>query len=89
MPIPTAAKDSKDAITIYVVSHTRELTRQSAELRSDESQQRRVAGDRFYKDVDVIFKRMLFWGQESAQPAGQGSGGSAAASTGMPGIRYK
>lgn len=64
-PIFTPKENDEGSLTFTCVSTTRELTRTSNEVRSDESQQKRSAGDGFYKDTSVVGDWQLFWGQAS------------------------
>jgi hypothetical protein len=48
-------------------SHTQELLRSSAELRSDESQQRRFPGDRFFQHVHVVGQWEHFVGRAAGR----------------------
>lgn len=67
----TPPEGGSGSINVKIVSHTRELTRASGEKRSDESQQRRAAGDRFYKDTGTVGEWEIFWGQASGKvPSG-------------------
>jgi hypothetical protein len=50
------------SINVKMVSHAREMTRASTDVRSDESQKARSAGDAFYADVGVAPEWEMFWG---------------------------
>jgi hypothetical protein len=56
------AEGNDGQITLSVVSHTLELTRTNAEVRSDASQQNRVEGDGFYKYTAVAGGWENWWG---------------------------
>lgn len=73
--IATPAEGGTGSITLSCVSCTRELTRVNSDVRSDESQQRRYAGDRFFKDVGVTGQIEVFWGQARGDPAKATSAG--------------
>lgn len=62
-PISTGAIGSQAATTMTCVGCTRELTRSNTDLRSDESQQRRQSGDRFFRWVAATGQVQVFWGQ--------------------------
>lgn len=62
-PIETPAEGGDGSISIKCVSSARELTRNNPDLRSHESQQARVAGDDFYKDVTSVGDLTIFWGR--------------------------
>lgn len=53
--------------TLEVASDTRRLSKISGEKRSDESQQKRAAGDRFFKDAEVMPGLELFWGLDKGK----------------------
>lgn len=61
--ITTPAEGGQAAAVLNCVSCTRELTRTNAELRSDESQQRRQPGDRFFRYAGATGQVQVFWGQ--------------------------
>lgn len=61
-PIVSPKEDGEGSITLHCVSTTRELTRTSSEVRSNESQLVRSAGDLFYADTGVVGDWTLFWG---------------------------
>lgn len=77
-PINTPAIGGEANCELACVSHTRELTRTSADTRSDESQKARHGGDRFYKYASVMGQRQIFWGESAkgavAAPAAQSVG---------------
>ena len=62
--ITDPAAGGQGSIDLTLASHTRELTRINTDVASDESQQIRSAGDRFYQYVGVVAAWRLFWGQE-------------------------
>jgi hypothetical protein len=62
-PIGTPAEGGQASTTLNCVGCTRELTRSNTDLRSDESQQRRTSGDRFFRWVAATGQVQVFWGQ--------------------------
>jgi hypothetical protein len=54
-------------VELRCTSHTQELLRASAELRSDESQQRRFPGDRFFQHVHVVAHWEHFQGKSAGR----------------------
>jgi hypothetical protein len=66
--ISTPAENGSAAVTLECVGCVRELTRTNTDLRSDESQQRRVADDRFFRHVAATGQVQVFWGQNKAVP---------------------
>lgn len=76
-------------IKVKLVAHTRELSRANAEKRSDESQQRRSAGDRFFQHASVVPEWDQFWGQASGRipTVTVGSGNPAADAARRLGLR--
>lgn len=65
-PISTPPAGGQALVTFNCVSGVRELTRSNKELRSDEGQQRRHSGDRFFKYVAATGQVQVFWGQNKA-----------------------
>jgi hypothetical protein len=65
-PISTPPVGGQASVSLNCVSSVRELTRTNKELRSDEGQQRRHSGDRFFKYVAATGIVQLFWGQNKA-----------------------
>lgn len=65
-PISTPPAGGQASVTFNCVSAVRELTRSNKELRSDEGQQRRHSGDRFFKYVAATGQVQVFWGQNKA-----------------------
>ncbi|MGO3934761.1 hypothetical protein [Rhodopseudomonas pseudopalustris] len=63
IPTPKAGEDGP--VEIICTSHTQELTRASSDTRSDASQRRRGATDKFYQDVANVGDRQHFWGRTS------------------------
>lgn len=68
-PIDTAAAGGESAVTLRVVSHTRELTRTNSARKSD-AQQRQRSGDRFrrYSGKQRQWLADIWWGE--ARPKG-------------------
>jgi len=64
--IPTIPENSAGWATITCVSRTQEATRNNPDTRSDASQQKRSAGDTFYKDAVTVGDWTLYWGQKKA-----------------------
>lgn len=62
--VATPAEGDPGSVQMTLASHTRELTRVNTDVCSDESQQLRHSGDGFYKDMAVVGKWNLFWGQK-------------------------
>lgn len=69
-PIETPASGSVGSITLRCVSCAQEMTRSNPDLRSDESQQARAAGDAFYRDVATIGAVQCFWGRKASSVGG-------------------
>jgi hypothetical protein len=67
--IVTPQEGAEGSIQLSMTSHTQELTRANSEKCSDDSQQRRAAGDAFYKDVGTVGDWDMFWGQEKGKAA--------------------
>ncbi len=65
--IPTGPEGADNAMTLTCVSHTRELTRASAEVRSDASQQRRAPGDDFFRYAGTVPAWSIWWGKEQGK----------------------
>lgn len=61
-PIVTPAKGGQAVATLNCVSIARQLTNTNSELRSDESQQRRQSGDRFFRWVGATGQVPISWG---------------------------
>ncbi|MGB3490772.1 MAG: hypothetical protein WBA62_22005 [Xanthobacteraceae bacterium] len=58
-------KEGDDGYTELTCSgHTSELTRTNPDTRSHDSQQLRLAGDAFFKDVTAVGDWNIFWGQK-------------------------
>lgn len=64
MTITDPKEGQSGNITLNVVSHTRELTRINTDVCSDPSQKLRDSSDNFYKDIGVVGKWQIFWGQK-------------------------
>jgi hypothetical protein len=62
-PIFTAAAGGMSTITMSCASHTRELLRKNADVRSHESQIKRAPGDTYLKDVNVVGDWDIAWGE--------------------------
>lgn len=62
-PLVTPAEGGMASLTLNCVDCTRELTNTNSDLRSDESQQRRAAGDRFFQYAPATGQVKVFWGQ--------------------------
>lgn len=67
-PITTPAAGGDAEAVLSCVSHTAELTRANPDVRSHQSQQRR-GGDGFYRYVDTMADRTVWWGQNPPQGA--------------------
>lgn len=67
-PITTPAEGGEAKAVLRCVSATAELTRASAELRSDESQKLR-SGDRFFQYAATMPGRVVYWGQKPDKAA--------------------
>lgn len=65
--IVTPREGGFGSINVKIVSHSRELTRASTDVRSDESQQARSPGDRFFADAGVAQDWEMFWGRAQGQ----------------------
>ncbi|MBV9549632.1 MAG: hypothetical protein JO256_08185 [Alphaproteobacteria bacterium] len=63
--VNTPQEGEAGSVQLTLASHTRELTRINTDVCSDESQQLRHSGDRFYKDMAVVGKWNIFWGQKN------------------------
>jgi len=61
-PITTPARGGQATAVLNCVSLARQLTNTNADLRSDESQQRRHAGDRFFRWVAATGQVPVSWG---------------------------
>lgn len=57
--------------TLELVSDTRHLSKISGDKRSDENQQKRAPGDRFFKDAEIMGSRELFWGLDKGKANNQ------------------
>lgn len=58
-------KEGEDgSIVLTCTSHTSELTRTNPDTRSHDSQQLRLGGDAFFKDVTAVGDWNIFWGQK-------------------------
>lgn len=68
-PITTGSEGDASVVTLSCASHTRELTRKNAAVRSHESQIIRAGGDEFYKDTSVVGDWDISWG-ENRKPSG-------------------
>lgn len=62
-PIETPSEGGEGSVTLNCVSSAQELTRSNPETRSDESQQVRAPGDRFFADVTSVADLVIFWGR--------------------------
>lgn len=62
VPIVTPPMGAVCTITLTCESIARELTIRSTDTRSDDSQQNRLAGDRFYKFTDKVRERTVYFG---------------------------
>lgn len=71
--IKTPSENEVGAMTLTCRSHTQEMTRSNSDTRSHESQQLRMPGDAFYKDVSVVGDWEQSWGKESGRVATAGS----------------
>jgi hypothetical protein len=60
--ILTPQEGNPGQITATMVSHSREMTKESTDVRSDQSQQARFLGDTFYADTGVVGDWQIFWG---------------------------
>jgi hypothetical protein len=69
LSINQPAVGGEASAVLNCVSCTRELTRKNAELRSDESQQRRHSGDRFFQYTGATGQVQVFWGQSQGTAA--------------------
>jgi hypothetical protein len=58
---PIAGNDG--SISLALMSHTRELTRASADKASGASQKLRLSGDTFYDDMDNVASWDYWWGE--------------------------
>lgn len=67
----TPKVNERGRIHLSLVSQSRELTKSSPDMRSDESQQARFAGDRFYKYTKNVARFETPWGMERGKPAGK------------------
>lgn len=67
-PIDTAAAGNESAVTLRVVSHTRELTRTNPAKKSDAQQQLRQ-GDRFRRYTGVAENWDVWWGEAKTSDA--------------------
>lgn len=65
--ITTPAEGENGGITFTCKSHTQEMTRSNTDTRSHESQQLRLLGDAFFKDVAVVGEWEQSWGKESGR----------------------
>lgn len=63
-PITTPKENDDGYIEITCTSHTSELTRTNPDTRSHDSQQLRLSGDAFFKDVVAVSDWNIFWGQK-------------------------
>jgi hypothetical protein len=87
--INTPAVGQPGSISVTMVSTTRELTRTNSAKRSDEDQQQRAPGDRFFKYAGVAGEWEIFWGQASGKAPSitVGSGNPAADWARLHGLR--
>ena len=67
--IPTIPEGGEGWATITCVSQTQEATRFNPDTRSDASQQKRSAGDTFYKDAASVGDWTIYWGQKKDSAA--------------------
>lgn len=66
--ITTPSEGKRDGgVSLSIVSHTRELTRSNTDTRSDQSQQARHAGDRFYMYTSVVGTWQINWGKNKPE----------------------
>lgn len=70
-PVITPAEGGAARVNVSISSHTVELTRKNPDVRSHESQQRRAAGDDFYKDVNTVGDWEVPWGENRKIASGQ------------------
>lgn len=71
--IRTPSENEDGEMTLTCKSHTQEMTRSNTDTRSHESQQLRLPGDAFYKDVSVVADWEHSWGKESGRVSTAGS----------------
>lgn len=71
---PLAAERSEGYVRFECVSHSQEMTRNSTETRSHESQQRRDPADDFFKSAATVGDETFFWGQAIGKIAVEGIG---------------
>lgn len=62
-PLLTPAVNGNGSLRLSLVSQSRELTRSNPDVRSDESQQARYAGDRFFQHAEAMKEAVLYWGE--------------------------
>jgi hypothetical protein len=65
-PITTPKIGGAAQAVLNCVGNVNELTRQNVDTRSDESQQRRASGDRFFQYVGVTGQIQVWWGQDKS-----------------------
>lgn len=73
LDIKTPAEGGDGAVTLTCKSHTQELRRANADMRSHESQQLRLAGDAFFADSHVAPSWDQFWGRAAGRVATGGN----------------
>ncbi|ETR76010.1 hypothetical protein X566_15555 [Afipia sp. P52-10] len=61
--IKTPAENEDGGVNLTCKSHTQEMTRFNTDTRSHESQQLRLPGDAFFRDVAVVGDWEHFWGK--------------------------
>lgn len=66
-PIVTAGEGEASTVTLRIVSHARELGRKNPDVRSHESQQKRLAGDDFFRDAGVVGEWEFWWGRKTGK----------------------
>jgi hypothetical protein len=67
LQIKTPSENEDGGLTLTCTSHTQEMTRFNSDTRSHESQQLRLPGDAFFKDVAVVGDWEQSWGKESSR----------------------
>lgn len=67
--LPTGTETQEAYAELTCVSHSQELTRSSADTRSDASQRLRNATDDFFASASTIADDQFFWGQVQGSPA--------------------
>lgn len=67
LEIKTPTENEEGSVVFTCKSHTQEMMRSNPDTRSHESQQLRLAGDAFFKDVSVVGMWEHFWGKQSGK----------------------